>query len=260
MAERFLPVEMAAVAVAYVVLIRRRDVRLGISIEFGRAVCFVVGVCFLAVALVGPVDTNAADALSWHMVQHLLIISVAAPLLALSRPLELFFEALPQRFAARRRAWRGASRTAATGLAALATILIWHVPAFYQSALSSEIVHIGEHVTLLATSTWLWTALISGEQLAASVIWLFLFTLPTTALGVAMTIARTPWYAVYVTTTRADAVRDQQLAGVIMWAFGGLAALAGGVALFAIWLTGTSASTAAVDHRVSSSADTVPTC
>ncbi|MEO7371143.1 MAG: cytochrome c oxidase assembly protein, partial [Ilumatobacteraceae bacterium] len=254
MAERFLPIEMTAVAVIYVVLIRRRDIRLSISIEFGRASCFLAGICFLAVALVGPVDVNAAGALSWHMVQHLLIISVAAPLLAVGRPVELFFELLPRRFAARTYAWHGALVTMAAALAALATLLVWHVPALYQAALSSEAVHIVEHVTLLVTSMWLWGALIGDGDSGTSVVWLFLFTLPTTALGVAMTIARTPWYADYVTTTSADAVRDQQMAGVIMWAFGGLAALAGGVALFASWLTGASATAPAGDHHPNPSA------
>ncbi len=50
---------------------------------------------------------------------------------------------------------------------------------------------------------------------------MFVTTLPATALGVLMTLAATSWYAPYGSGT--DAVRDQQIAGAIMWGFGGLA-------------------------------------
>ena len=65
----------------------------------------------------------------------------------------------------------------------------------------------------------------------------FLATLPAMALGVAMTLARTAWYPAYATRSSQPLV-DQQLAGVVMWAYGGLAAVIGGVALFMRWLRG----------------------
>lgn len=257
MAERLLPVEMVGLAVAYAVLIWRRSETSSNPIELGRATSFLAGLGVLALALVSPIDAESANALSWHMVQHLLIISVAAPLLAVGRPVELLFEMLPYRLTARRVGWHGTFGMVIAGVAALATLVVWHVPTLYQAALSNESVHIVEHAALLLTSMWLWAALISAESLGGSVVVLFVLTLPTTAFGVAMTIARTPWYSDYVRTTRADAVRDQQLAGVVMWAFGGLAALAGGVALFATWLKSGS-SAAAHDARPSTNA--APTC
>ncbi len=259
MAERLLPVEMVGVALAYALFIWRRGTKGPNPIETGRATCFMVGLGTLALALVGPIDTHSANTLSWHMVQHLLIISVAAPLLAVGRPVELLFESLPHRFTARRISWHGALGTGVAGVAALVTLVVWHVPTLYEAALSSEPVHIVEHATLLLTSMWLWAALISAESRGVSVLWLFVLTLPTTAFGVAMTIARTPWYTDYVITTRPDAVNDQQLAGVVMWAFGGLAALAGGIALFTTWLRGTSASSAVPD-RQDSSTSAASTC
>lgn len=257
MAERLLPVEMVALAFAYAVLTWRRSKRSSNPIELGRATCFMVGLCVLALALVSPIDAESANALSWHMVQHLLIISVAAPLLAVGRPVELLFETLPYRLTARRVEWHATWGMGVAGVAALATLVVWHVPTLYQAALSSEPAHIVEHATLLLTSMWLWAALISAETLGVSVVWLFVLTLPTTAFGVAMTIARTPWYSDYVRTTRADAVSDQQLAGVVMWAFGGLAALAGGIALFATWLTSGSSATT---HDARPSTNAAPTC
>ena len=49
----------------------------------------------------------------------------------------------------------------------------------------------------------------------------------------ALTLASTPWYSSY---GRVDELADQQLAGVVMWAYGGLAAVIGGVALGVGWL------------------------
>jgi putative membrane protein len=260
MAERLLPIELIGLAVAYALFIRRRGIRRRVPLEFGRAVCFMAGVGSLAFALVGPVDNESAHALSWHMVQHVLIISVAAPLLAVGRPVELFLEIVPAQVAMPRIAWRGTWGTSVASVAALVVLLGWHVPAFYQAALSNEPVHIVEHLTLLATAMLLWSALIHAENLGASVVWLFVLTLPTTAFGVAMTIARTPWYPDYVTTTRIEAVHDQQMAGVVMWAFGGVAAVAGAVAMFASWLVGQSASEQQSLTKPATSPDVVPTC
>jgi cytochrome c oxidase assembly factor CtaG len=62
----------------------------------------------------------------------------------------------------------------------------------------------------------------------------FVASLPATALGIAMTLARTPWYAVY--GHGAAARRDQQVAGALMWGFGGSALVIAAAALFASWL------------------------
>ncbi len=59
---------------------------------------------------------------------------------------------------------------------------------------------------------------------------LFVVTLPAMAYGVALTLARDTWYAPY------PRLADQQLAGVVMWAYGGLLAVLGGVALGVEWL------------------------
>ena len=63
---------------------------------------------------------------------------------------------------------------------------------------------------------------------------MFAATLPATALGILMTLARTPWYATY--GGGAGALRDQQVAGALMWGFGGSALVVGAAALFASWL------------------------
>jgi cytochrome c oxidase assembly factor CtaG len=68
------------------------------------------------------------------------------------------------------------------------------------------------------------------------VITIFLASLPGTLLGALMTLSTAPWYPRYATGSPAAALRDQQLAGVVMWAVGGMAYVAAGAAVFVIWL------------------------
>jgi cytochrome c oxidase assembly factor CtaG len=65
-----------------------------------------------------------------------------------------------------------------------------------------------------------------------------------------MVLAPRPWYPSYVTHGTAAALADQQLAGVIMWAFGGMAAVIAGAVLFATWLARESPEPVALPRRV----------
>jgi putative membrane protein len=198
----------------------------------------------VAAALVSPLDGVAHRSLWVHMVQHVLLISVAAPLLALGHPVAVARGAwrgllgrvrvsLP-RFTLRRPGVWTAVVVAAT--AQVVVLLVWHVPALYDAALGHDVVHGAEHVSLLVTAVALWMALeaVGGEQGGLAVVALFLVSFPPLLLGGAMTFAGTVWYAAYGASHRA--LVDQQLAGVVMWAYGGLAAVVGGVYLFVRWL------------------------
>jgi cytochrome c oxidase assembly factor CtaG len=127
--------------------------------------------------------------------------------------------------------------TAGSFALANVTLALWHVPAFYDAALRHPLVHVAEHATFLATATlfW-WMALGAGrrERRGLGVLAVFIASLPATALGVLMTLASTSWYAPYGRGTRA--VHDQQVAGAIMWGFGGVALVVAAAALFSAWL------------------------
>jgi putative membrane protein len=213
------------------------------TIRVGRAgvteasiYCFFAGIAATALALESPLDSIAHRRLAIHMVQHLLLVSVAAPLLVAGRPLDLAARALrrqlPAAFTTAR--WPLVVVVACTQVA---TLLVWHVPALYDAALRTDEVHGAEHLTIFATAFALWFVLsrVDGDTAGATVIALFIATLPTMALGFAMTFSETSWYAVYQRRV-SDPVADQQLAGVVMWAFGGMAAVIGGVILFVQWL------------------------
>jgi cytochrome c oxidase assembly factor CtaG len=71
--------------------------------------------------------------------------------------------------------------------------------------------------------------------------------LPATALGILMTMAQTPWYGPYA--AGGDALRDQQVAGALMWGFGGSALVVAAAALFASWLAGLDRAEQARPHQ-----------
>ncbi len=209
-----------------------------------RAGCFAAGVTTLAAALLGPIADRAGHSLALHMVQHVLLLVVTAPLLAAGRPLSVMARALPRRGRAlvaplgrrvvrshsdRWLAWTGASLAVAS-----AVMVLWHAPALYEAALDHEALHALEHTSFLLTATTFWWALGVGtaRPRGGAVAMAFLGALPGTALGATMTLARTPWYAGYPSTA------DQQLAGVVMWAFAGLAYVLVAAVLFGLWLAG----------------------
>jgi cytochrome c oxidase assembly factor CtaG len=218
-------------------LLRQRQWSTAPHVQWSETLAFLAGLAVVAVALVSPLDGAAHRSLWVHMVQHVLLISLAAPLLAIGRPLTLGARwlGLPMPFADRQgAAW--ALLAAATGVQVV-TLVVWHIPALYDAALSHDPLHGAEHVTLLLTATALWVALVEfdGDQGGAAVAALFIASFPPMVLGFSMTFARSVWYPSNSTSGH-DALGDQQLAGVIMWAYGGLAAVAGGVYLFVRWL------------------------
>jgi cytochrome c oxidase assembly factor CtaG len=163
-----------------------------------------------------------------HMVQHLLLISVAAPLIAAGRPLDVIAAGFRRRIVLPRRwTWLVAASVVQVGV-----LLAWHVPSIFESATGSDGIHDLEHATMLLSSIALWLMVRDGfgARRGAGVLVLFICSLPPMGYGVALTLARTAWYRDY------PSIADQQLAGVWMWAYGGGAAVIGGVASFASWI------------------------
>jgi cytochrome c oxidase assembly factor CtaG len=116
---------------------------------------------------------------------------------------------------------------------------LWHVPRLYDAAVGNDAVHAAEHLTFLGVGCFFWWAVLRlSEQLGspAGVVALFVASLPATLLGALMTLSTTSWYPPYATGTGAHAVARQQLAGVVMWAFGGTVTVAAAAVLFGAWL------------------------
>ena len=244
---------------AYLVGLRRLWATAGRArlVHPGQAAAWLGGLVVVAVALLPPIGAAAGERLSAHMVQHVLLVGVASPLLALGAPLPTLLWALPPRWrrgllpwwrraATSRAGARWARWTAATLVLQVGVLWAWHVPALYQAALASGALHLLEHASFLLTAVAFWWTVTGARHRpggGAAVVAVFLGGLPATALGALMTLAGRPWYPVYPGDPAA-ALEDQQLAGVVMWGFGGVAALVAAVVLFAAWLAALERSTA----------------
>jgi cytochrome c oxidase assembly factor CtaG len=209
---------------------------------------FGAGLAVVAVALASPLDARADTSLTAHMIQHVLLLTLAGPLLALGRPIPTLLWCLPaEDRAIATRAYRRLLRAhgrrypqwvAATLIVEATVMWGWHLPDLYQAALRHPALHAAEHASFLAAATAAWWSVANGPraQRGGAAIAALIGSVPGIGLGSALVLAPNPWYPIYTTTTRASALADQQLAGVIMWAFGGMAAVIAGAGLFASWL------------------------
>ncbi len=195
------------------------------------------GWLILAAALVSPLHEAGERSFSAHMFEHELIMLVAAPLLVLSQPLAILLWAFPTGLRKRigalaaahavQRAWRTASAPVFATVAQAAALWLWHAPALFDLALSSEGWHAAQHLSFIVTALLFWTAML-GRRTAPGMaaLCLIVTSIVSGALGALMTFATSPWYAGYARFAFAlfgmSAVEDQQVAGLLMWVPGGL--------------------------------------
>jgi cytochrome c oxidase assembly factor CtaG len=205
------------------------------------------------VALISPLHPLGEKLFSAHMVQHELLMVVAAHLLVLGRPLRVMLRAFPSgwRRPIRRAPHRlglGSAWAMLTGPAVVwvlhgAALWSWHVPGLYQAALSDDRVHALEHLCFFGTAWLFWWALVHGRYgrfgYGVSVVYVFTTALHSNLLGALLTMTPHVWYPAYADSVRTwglTALEDQQLAGLIMWVPAGLTFTVLGLALFAAWL------------------------
>jgi putative membrane protein len=204
-----------------------------------------LGLVTTLLVLVGPFDGAADTSQAWHMGQHVVLLTVSAPLLALGITGRRSSSAVIARWQHRflrsplvRRASRSETALVAAAIALQsAAVAAWHFPGPYQAAVRSPLVHAFEHAVFLGTAVLFWWTLLhtSRARLGFGVLALFVAALPGTALGVLMTFARSNWYPVY--GNGPAGLADQQMAGVVMWAVGSTAYMIAAVVLFAAWLS-----------------------
>jgi putative membrane protein len=177
----------------------------GRGITRSHVVCFSTGWAVVALALLSPLH-HLAERLLWaHMVQHELLMVVAAPLLVLGRPLEAWSWVFPVRVP------KILSDPLFAWALHLVGVWIWHVPALFSAAVHSEWLHLAQHTSFfLPAAIFWWTVFSPSPRSLAPVLSLFTTMLHTGALGALLAFSRAAWYPGY-------ALEDQQLAGLIMW-------------------------------------------
>lgn len=206
---------------------------------------FALAALALALVLVWPVDAYAAYLASAHVAQHMALLALAPPLLLAARPSRVIAAALPVRVvaAARRRlapfarAW--ASALGPATLVHIATMWLWHMPGAIAASLASEHMHRGMLASVLLAGLWFWSAVLRrlGARdggAAGACVALVTAMMAMGFLGALLTFSPRLLYPAYTDRALlagADALRDQQLAGLLMWVPGGVPYLIVGLLL-----------------------------
>jgi cytochrome c oxidase assembly factor CtaG len=227
-------------------------------IDTWRARCFTAALVALGLALLSPLDALSGALASAHMVQHLLLLLVAAPLLALSAPSSAILRGSPLALRRASGRWRrrlGLTHTtfrplrhpAAVWLLSVGVIWFWHAAGPYDSTLDNQPLHVLEHASFLVTAVLFWQVVVGVRGAGRvsgglGVLVVFAMAMQSVFLSVLLTFARTPWYSGYAQTTAPwglDPLTDQRLAGVIMWIPAGGIYLVVALALLVAWIRAT---------------------
>ena len=210
-----------------------------------KLLAFLGGLTALFLALASPIDPFATLLLQVHMIQHLLLMMVAPPLLWLGAPTLPLMRGLPL---AIRRYWVGPflrldivrrclhrlAQPVVAGVLFVGASWFWHVPRFYDLALKEDGWHYAEHLCFLITALLFWRPVIQPYPSRPSwsrwvmLPYLLLADLQNTVLAALLTFSNQVIYTHYVVVPRLgglSALEDQAIAGVIMWVPGSLAYL-----------------------------------
>jgi putative membrane protein len=245
---------LAASASLYAIGVARlwRRAGRGRGVRVWQVACFAAAWLLLVAALVAPLHWLGGRLFTAHMIEHEIIMALAAPLLVVARPIGAILWALPA-------SWRRSGRLAqAPAFAALwsrladplvATIVhaialwSWHVPALFDAALASERLHWLQHLSFFVTALLFWWSLLRGRArergYGAAVLYLFATSLHSGFLGILLALARQPLYPAQTRTSPEwglTPLEDQQLAGLIMWVPAGLVYAAAALALAGVWI------------------------
>jgi len=227
----------------------------GSGISRGQATAFRVGWTVLFIALVSPLDALSDELFSAHMVQHLLLMLVAAPLFALSRFTLAVAWAFPARWTSTvwkqwqwKRAWDFLTRPMIAFLLHNAAIWIWHMPRLYEASVRDEGIHFLEHFSFFLTAFLFWQVFVDltesirmgrSAKFGLGIFMIFGTMLVSGFLGVLIAFSPYVWYSVYVHEAARyglTALEDQQLAGTIMWVPSGVVYLVAVVSVLGRWL------------------------
>ena len=213
-----------------------------------QASAFAGGWLALAAALVSPIDGLGGQLFSAHMLQHEMLMVLAAPLLCLAQPVVAWTWALAP--AARQRlgratqhpAWRRTWQLLRAPLGAWAVHAIvlwaWHAPPLFEKALHHAGWHAAQHLGFFGSALLFWWAVLRpgrGQGLAA-IACIFTTMMHTAFLGALLSLSGRLWYPSYQASASSlgiDPLDDQQLGGLLMWVPAGLAYLVSGLALAA---------------------------
>jgi len=211
----------------------------------------------LVLALASGIEVVAGDLFSVHMLQHMLLTTVAAPLLMLGAPVRPLLRGLPAvvraavvRPLARNGAVRGILHVARHPLVAVAIyvggLYLWHWPSLYDAAVEDDALHALEHAHFLIGALLFWSVVIDPEPFkgtipyAARIVYLLLAgAAQNTLLGGLLAFSSRVLYTHYderAARLGIDALTDQRVGGALMWVGGDAIFLVAASGAFFLWL------------------------
>lgn len=232
------PLTLVTILTAFLYLRGWRHLRVASvqAIPAWRASSFVFGLFSIWAALGSPLSVFDEELLTVHMVQHLLLMSIAPPLILLGAPVMPLLHGLPRQlvqaagplFRWPPLQWIGRmiSQPVVCWFAATAALVGWHIPAVFKLALLWEPLHVVEHASFLLAGLLFWWPVIQPWPRVASgprwaiLLYLFLATLPCDILSGFLAFCDRVVYPLYLSTPRQfglSALEDQQCAAALMW-------------------------------------------
>lgn len=193
------------------------------SIPQWRAGSFFLGLLATWVAAVSPVASLDNHMLTAHMIQHLLLMTIAPPLIWLGEPLIAVW---PRQWRVPKPLGGLLGHPAFCWLAAAAALVVWHVPPVFRLGMQSPAWHFIEHATFFTTGLLFWWPVIQPAPSAprwprwSMLLYLFLATLPCDVLSGLLVFSDRVAYPIYLCTPRnggLSPLEDQQCAAALMW-------------------------------------------
>jgi len=226
-------------------------------VHLGNSLFFVGGGVVLTLVLVSPIDVYGGDLFFMHMIQHLSLMMVAAPLLLLAAPMAVFLWAFPRTIRHQlgriftpngvlRRVLTGVTVPVIAWLFYVAAIWAWHIPTVYDKALEQEWVHISEHLVMFGAAVIFWWPVIGPPPIRSHLpypfrfLYLFLALFQNIVLAAILTFADAPVYAHYEDSPEHWGLGgdvDQQLGGILMWLPGAMMYFTALGILFYLWVS-----------------------
>jgi putative membrane protein len=182
------------------------------NIAVWRATSFVLGLLLIWIATASPLAELDHELLTAHMVQHLLLMTLAPPLILFGTPKKLLVY--------------GVLNPALCWLAAAAALIVWHIPSVFMLGMRSQTWHGIEQASFLATGLLFWSPVIrplpnnSKWPESSILLYLFLATLPCDILSGFLVFCDRVVYPVFLSSSHLlgmSALEDQQCAGALMW-------------------------------------------
>jgi cytochrome c oxidase assembly factor CtaG len=251
----------------YLLAVRKVDLaHPGRPVPRARTLCFLAGMVAIEIALQSGIERYDTTLFSVHMVQHMLLTMVAAPLIVLGAPITLLLRVSRPEV---RRRWilpvlhSRVVRVVGHPVVAwiLFTMVMWgsHFTPLFDAALENQWLHDLEHLLYLAVGMLFWWPVAGLDpspyrmSYPARMLYLFLQMPQMTFLSLTIYSAPAPLYAHYVTTGRTwgpSPLVDQQAAGAIMWVWGDLTFLVAGLLVVAAWMRDEEARTRRSEARI----------